>query len=230
TGGSGASNGVADASGSGSRREAGDATSGDGVSSDSGGAGPGAGSEEWVTQTEFAKRRGCDRSLISRWVSNGKIPAGAVRRKGRACHINFQAAMAALEDNLNGIQGGNRAEQAETGGKGDSPKAGNQVVDEPPRTGSLRHSQERIQMARADRAEIELKREAAKLIPVRKVEKPMFTAFRLLRDQVMSLGTKIAGQLAAETDEKAISELVENEVRLMFREVETGLKGTADVS
>lgn len=73
-------------------------------------------------------------------------------------------------------------------------------------------SQARREMFKANITELEYKRQMGELIPADEVDKEWFRLARLVRDGMLNIPARIADQLAAETDQRKIHDLLEMEI------------------
>ncbi|ALA60199.1 hypothetical protein [Nitrospira moscoviensis] len=79
--------------------------------------------------------------------------------------------------------------------------------------GSLGEAQTRERQAKAALAEIELGRRRGELVERDAVEKEAFRVGRLVRDALMNIPSRLAGILAAESDQRRVYELLDKEIR-----------------
>jgi phage terminase Nu1 subunit (DNA packaging protein) len=74
------------------------------------------------------------------------------------------------------------------------------------------HSQARREEFKANITELEYLRQIGQLIPVEEVKTEWFRLSRLVRDGMLNIPARIADQLAAETDQRKIHDLLEAEI------------------
>ncbi|HMS83080.1 MAG TPA: hypothetical protein PKD12_05490 [Nitrospira sp.] len=73
-------------------------------------------------------------------------------------------------------------------------------------------SQARREMFKAHLTELEYLEQVGKLIPVHVVDREWFELARLVRDAMLNIPTRIADQLARETDQRKVQDLLEAEI------------------
>lgn len=73
-------------------------------------------------------------------------------------------------------------------------------------------SQARREMFKANLTELEYLEQVGKLIPVEDVDREWFELARLVRDTMLNIPARIADQLAHETDQRKVQDLLEQEI------------------
>jgi hypothetical protein len=152
--------------------------------------------------TEYAEHRGCDLYAVKYAIARGRI---ALTEDNR---IDSDAADAAWADTATPKKP--KITRAEQEGKdrkyATEAEPGIPYVD----ARALR------EVVEVQRRQLEL--EARKGILVRKdeVEREAFRLYRRLRDAAMNIPSRLAAQLAAETDEHRVFEILEGEIRSVF--------------
>lgn len=73
-------------------------------------------------------------------------------------------------------------------------------------------SQARREMFRAKMAELDYLERVSKLIPAEDVDREWFELARLVRDTMLNIPARIADQLAHETDQRKVQDLLEQEI------------------
>lgn len=164
----------------------------------------------YVSQLEFAKMLGVNPRTIRRHIENGKIFDNAFNDKRQ---INPVVAMEQLNATLSG-RGGKR----ETLG-GDLEKLDRLISK---RTSHIQSDNDaRIYLkSRAEKevisakmAELDLQEREQTLIKKESVRKALFNYGRATRDNLMSVGTRLAPVLAHKTNEHDIKMMIDTEIR-----------------
>lgn len=83
----------------------------------------------------------------------------------------------------------------------------------------LEQAELREQKAKADKAEIEVKRLQGELISAEEVKAAAFERARLMRDTLENIPSRISASLAAETDEVRIKEIISKEINQALEEM-----------
>ena len=78
-------------------------------------------------------------------------------------------------------------------------------------------SRERKEHYQAELARVNAMKERGELVVAEEVKKVAFTLGRTLRDQMMGIPERVAGQLAATTDVREVFRLLDEEIRLALR-------------
>ena len=91
------------------------------------------------------------------------------------------------------------------------------VDDEPVDEETKKHpkfieSQARREMFKANLTELEYLEQVGKLIPAEEVDREWFELARLVRDTMLNIPARIADQLAHETDQRKVQDLLEQEI------------------
>jgi hypothetical protein len=73
-------------------------------------------------------------------------------------------------------------------------------------------SQARREMFRANLTELEYLEQVGKLVPAEEVDREWFELARLVRDTMLNIPARIADQLAHETDQRKVQDLLEAEI------------------
>ena len=73
-------------------------------------------------------------------------------------------------------------------------------------------SQARREMFKANLTELEYLEQVGKLIPAEEVDREWFELARLVRDTMLNIPARIADQLAHETDQRKVQDLLEQEI------------------
>jgi predicted transcriptional regulator len=81
----------------------------------------------------------------------------------------------------------------------------------------LEVSRERKEHYQAELARVNAMKERGELVVAEEVKKAAFTLGRTLRDQMMGIPERVAGQLAATTDVREVFKLLDEEIRLALR-------------
>ena len=110
-----------------------------------------------------------------------------------------------------------------TGLHGDGPEpppAGELGDDGTPKNPVFAKIQARKEFYKAELARLEFEQVSGKLVEKEKVEAEAFRLARLVRDSVLNVPARIAGIIAAETDQRKVHDLLEKELRQALEPLE----------
>jgi hypothetical protein len=152
------------------------------------------------SQSAYARHRGCDRSLIHRWVKSGRLVIGPDGK------IDAEASDKALAASIDRTRGG-------AGGGGADTRAmreEKQAVNAPT---SNRMTDARIATAEYDAKlkQLEYEREIGKVFEANRVLSAVTDIFGSLRRAVQQIADRIASPVAAETDSRKVHALLSAE-------------------
>jgi len=185
-----------------------------------------------MTLSEYARHRGCDLKAVQFAVERQRIfrePDGRLdsEKADRDWEKNTNHANARY-----GPKHRRSASGAAMGGgggwaghKADSAAA---ALAEPEKmAGSMSFANARTikEIYDAKLKKLEHDEKQGKLISRRDVEVAAFNRFRVLRDAILNVPTRIAAQLAAETDTNLVHEIIETELRTVLEEFSGGKLG-----
>ena len=139
--------------------------------------------------------------FLSRYAKHAKISINKAAYQLQQCGINYHAFFDFAEADRRREQWGLLDEQLES----DSPEPG----DTPP----LAAAKARERHFKAGLAELEYRQRIGELVEVDKVEAEAFRIGRLVRDAILNIPSRLAGILAAESDQRRVYELLEKEHR-----------------
>lgn len=176
-----------------------------------------------ISRSEYARRRGVDPSLITRWAKAQRI---VVAGNGQ---IDAEASDALLAQTMDPARGGR-------GGKSDRK----QPVAPPASAETSRKEQQPDQYARvrthreafaAKTAEAQYKRMIGQLVEADRAARAAADTYGSVRRALQRLPDVLAGRMAAESDQRKCRALLAAEIEAMLAELATkiaGLPGNAD--
>lgn len=82
-------------------------------------------------------------------------------------------------------------------------------------------SQARREMFRANLTELEYLEQVGKLIPAEDIDREWFELARLVRDSMLNIPARLADQLAHETDQRKVHDLLEQEIYRALESIST---------
>jgi phage terminase Nu1 subunit (DNA packaging protein) len=144
---------------------------------------------ELLSQAEYARHRGVSRQYISRLAKAGVL----VVRGGK---VDVAASDAVLDD---------RPEKVSEAATNAPEEAGGQTT-------SYAQAKLADMLFRARLRKLEYETKSAKLIPTDEVKAVWFKQARQIRDKLLALPAKLAPQLAAVSDLRAVRELLDSEI------------------
>lgn len=144
--------------------------------------------ETLVTQSEYAKHRGVDPSLISRWKKENRLVM-----VGNRVHVSGSDAVL---DRDRDNRGGNQFD----------------VAAEVNRTDYLAIKARETHWS-AEQKRLKAEQIAGKLVEVDGVEREAFNQARLLRDALLNIPDRVSASLAAETDPIVVHQMLTTEIR-----------------
>jgi transcriptional regulator with XRE-family HTH domain len=156
---------------------------------------------ELVSQAELARRLGVSRQYISKLVKEGKLEL--VGRK-----LDAEASMAVLE----GLSDPARPRKTALAS---APPAREIVDREPPPTFAEAKTMKEVYLAKMARLKYE--EEAGRFLEKAEVERRAQEVGMVVRQNLLSLPSRLMDQLAAESDPREINALLEGEVREVLK-------------
>ena len=156
---------------------------------------------ELVSQAEYARHRGVSRQYISRLAKAGVL----VVRGGK---VDVAASDAVLDDRLEKISEAATSGQVETGGQ------------------ATTYAQAKLAdiLFRARLRKLEYETKSAKLIPADEVKVQWFKSARQIRDKLLAVPAKLAPQLAALTEVRAVRELLDAEIEGILKGLQDDIR------
>ena len=164
-----------------------------------------------LSAREYSQHRGVALASISQAISEGRLRR-SVKRHGRGYVIDPDMADAELAANNSPSRGGKRE-------KGKVGMVTPPVSNVPPpdsfdgETETYTEAKTRHERLKADLAALDLAEKEGKLVESAAVEREAFRVARLVRDGILNIPDRIAGDLAAETDQFAIHQKLTAELR-----------------
>lgn len=160
---------------------------------------------ELLSAKSYAKHRGVSLAAVLKAITEERLKE-SVRRRGPGYQINQELADQEWAANTDSGQGApahakNRAELVEP----DDAEPG-----EPISYAEARAQHERF---KARLAQLELEQREAKLVEAETVKREAFRVARLVRDSLLNLPDRVAGELAAETNQFKVHQRLVSEIR-----------------
>lgn len=160
-----------------------------------------------LSAREYSQRRGVALASISQAISEGRLRK-SVKRHGRGYVIDPELADAELAANSAPGHGGKR----EKGRAVQEPAE--DVADVTGDDGeTYMEAKARHERLKADLAALDLAEKEGRLVEAAAVEREAFRVARLVRDGILNIPDRIAGDLAAEDDQFRIHQLLTGEIR-----------------
>ena len=156
---------------------------------------------ELVSQAEYARHRGVSRQYISRLAKAGVL----VMRGGK---VDVAASDAVLDDRPEKIS------EAATSGP----------VEAGAQTTTYAQAKLADMLFRARLRKLEYETKSGKLIPTDEVKVVWFKQARQIRDKLLAVPTKLAPQLAALTEVRAVRELLDAEIEAILRGLQDDIR------
>lgn len=165
-----------------------------------------------VNLAEYARHRGCSRAAVRKAIAQGRIVS--VERDARGhWAIDVEAAdreWAARtgprkEVELAGRTPAGEVVEAATEPLGEDP-------DRPRSAADLLHAKTLFEEARAEEARLKVDQLRGNLVPADQVRKRWFAATRTIRETLLPLASRLAAELAAETDAGRLEIRLEAEI------------------
>lgn len=174
---------------------------------------------------QYARHRGVDQALISRWKAKGRL---VLDGEGR---ILVRASDAVLANDLHPTKGGNFRARAAQDAPQAAPAAEGASTLAPSRAGALGlagASSTGFTLAEAAREEkfrraqlltLEIAERAGRLVEAEAVEREAFGRARLAQQALLSIPDRLAVRLAAETSAHRVHELMLAEIRRVVAKI-----------
>ncbi len=149
---------------------------------------------EVVTKSELARALGFSPAAVSMMISRGRLTAPALRLDGR---VNLKLAIEQLK---------HRADPSAT-----LPGVEDED-DGAPESESFAAVKTQTEKLKQIRLQLDIDRDAGRLVDKAEAERTAFDTGRLIRDRVLGAAAALAGRLAAMTDEREIRQLLRAEL------------------
>lgn len=166
-------------------------------------------SDGWATIAEAARSIGRHRQQLAKLVADGRLPKGFVDRSGGRTRVRLDGLAHAVNNSVRARAGSRFLEVPTT-----PAEVRRQVAATPDgELPDLSESKARVEHLRAELLDLELGEKRGDLIPRARVEKEAFDTGRTIRDSLMQLPSRLAGELAAETDATKVAVMLDAAVR-----------------
>ena len=172
------------------------------------------GTVELITQSEYARRRGCTEGAVRRAVRDGRISL----IEGR---IDPVAADAQWARNTR-VRAGSRATDDANLQAGGAPRRGRSDEDDDSGEGYW-ESKARREKAEADLAELKLAEQRAELVRAADVRAAQARRLAALRESLLQLPARLAPVLAAEADAARCHETLQAELHAVLEQMTEGV-------
>jgi hypothetical protein len=157
--------------------------------------------QHYLSSKAYAKHRGCTQPAVLAAISSGRLHR-SVKRHGNGYQIDVELADQEWSANTDSGSGtpGHTSSQAQPAPDGDMP---------------ISYAEARAQHERfkARLAQLELEEREGKLVQADDVRRESYRAARLVRDALLNLPDRVAGELAAETNQFKVHQRLVLEIR-----------------
>lgn len=177
--------------------------------------------DESVSLSDYAKHRGCSKQAVSKAVESGRLLRSIIRVDGKPRIADIGLADQEWERR---VVRAPKAKLAASEPPAAAPAAQAPPPAEPPDAGrplvavDLFEAQRLSTLELARKRKLENDEREGRLVAVDKVAKEAFEAERTIRESVLNLPARIAGELAAETDTARIYALLDAALRQALSE------------
>ncbi len=158
---------------------------------------------DYISAKAYAKHRGVTLPAVLSAISTGRLEK-SVRKQGPGYRINCELADEEWSQNTDS-------------GSGAPAHAKNTQAADPPIDGDtpISYAEARAQHERfkARLAQLELEQREAKLVEAEVVKQEAFRVARMVRDALLNLPDRVAGELAAETNQFKVHQRLSLEIR-----------------
>lgn len=162
-----------------------------------------------ISANAYAKHRGVTLPAVLRAIREGRLPTSAVQRESGRWDIDPAQADAEWSANTDSGQGApahaKRRQTAPEQATGDD-----QQTDVPLTYAEARAQHERF---KARLSQLEMEQREAKLVEADAVKREAFRVARLVRDALLNLPDRVAGELAAEANQFKVHQQLVSEIR-----------------
>ena len=164
-----------------------------------------------ITPSHYAKHRGCSPQAVFDAIEKGRLDKSVERKPSGRYLVDVELADAEWAANTDT-------------GTGSAAHAKNRPVDlpEPAEPGeTMTYAEARAQHERfkARLAELELETRESKLVNADEVKQAAFKTARQVRDALLNLPDRVAGELAAETNAFKVHQRLTKEIRRALEEL-----------
>lgn len=166
-------------------------------------------SDGWVTIAEAARSIGRHRQQLAKLVADERLPKGFVDRSGGRTRVRLDGLAAAVSDAVRPRADSRFLQQPTTPAEVQARVAATPDSELP----DIAESRQRNEHLKGELLELELQAKRGDLLPRARVEKEAFDTGRAIRDGLMQLSSRLAGELAAETNATKVAVLLDAAVR-----------------
>jgi len=159
---------------------------------------------QYLSAKAYAKHRGVTTAAVLNAITESRI-SESVRKRGPGYQIDVELADKEWAQNTD--SGSGYPAHAKNRGTVDAPASGG---DEPISYAEARAQHERM---KARLAQLELEQREGKLVEADDVKRESFRVARLVRDALLNLPDRVAGELAAETNQFKVHQRLTLEIR-----------------
>lgn len=161
--------------------------------------------DEKLSLRAYAKHRGCDPKTVRQALEAGRIQG---EKRGNSWLIDPAIADRQWNDRTHPGARGRKPNATPPGADINPPPA-----DEPNDNAPYAKSAAREKFYKAELAKIELKIQTGELVDKAEMDRNNFTAFRILRDNILNVPDRLAAILANETDRHKVHMALSNELK-----------------
>lgn len=168
-------------------------------------------SKGWVSQAEAARREGVSQPYVAKLIKQKRLATNAKKQ------VRIAELRALRATDLDPSRGNHKP-------KGEPP-AGAEIELPPSRgfTAARTHREEQL----AHLAEIEVRTKLGELVEWSKIEALNASTAVMIRESLLAVPDRLASVLAAETDEKLIRSMIDNEIRAALAHLAAGMRKPA---
>ena len=173
---------------------------------------------EFISQAEFARRRGVTRGFINKLVKQGKLPLHDRKLDFEECEKILSNLRDPRQPKPSKRKSKRKTVKKKAGKKATTRGKGKSEVPKvlPPIGESLQRK-EYFKSVQEEIKTLELTKEVAR---VKEMQSAYFMAFRTLRDSLIEMGPRFSIAAAAESDPHTINQLYDKELRQVLKGLE----------
>lgn len=180
----------------------------------------GSGVTSGVSASQYAAHRGVSDTYVRRLRREGRL---VLLPDGKIDQAASDALLAATCDPLRGGDRTGKEPGAPMEPRGaEAPLPGTGAPPVPVPGINLQEAVRRERLAKARSAELELGEQAKELTRVKDVKREVFTLARQGLERLRTMGSRLRGKLAAESDPRACEALIDAEVRQVCEDLQAG--------
>lgn len=159
-----------------------------------------------VSASAYAKHRGVSLQAVVKAINEGRLVDSVVQSEAGRYKIDPAKADREWSENTDDLTGA----PAHMANQGDLPPESAGDSEEPMTYAQARAQHERF---KARLAQLELEQREGKLVEAEEVKREAFRVARIVRDALLNLPDRVAGELAAEANQFKVHQRLSNEIR-----------------